>query len=170
MIIFVEQNPYKMKKFIFPLIAILIFSGCSKDDPIPAFIPRKITILSANVTQFPSTNSNGAGWDFVDGPDIYMTIDDGITVLYTSSVNNNVAAGTQLSFPIIITITDFAKVHAIGLWDKDSPDDDDIMTFDNIKINDYLPPKGSPKSVFPNTIELKSVLNFKVTLNVIWLE
>ena len=47
--------------------------------------PTKIRITKIEVTDFPATDENGAGWDLLSGADIYPVILKGSNVLWTSS-------------------------------------------------------------------------------------
>lgn len=159
-----------MKKFIY-LIALLVLFACSEDEPvIPVFKPSKIFITSAEVTEWPKLDPTGAGWDLTSAPDVYLTIDDRVTVIYASVITENTTQNT-FTFNVAKTIGDLTKEHAIAFWDADDPDDDDVIGAYLFTIEDFKPSKLNPiVNDFPTEINLTTLSNFKVKLNVIWQE
>lgn len=150
------------------LALVVTLAGCSSEpDPLPPFIAKKMFITSVDVTQWPQLDA-GVGWDLTSAPDALLSIDDGTTVLFSSLIQENTTQ-TTLQFTVAKTLTDFAKEHSIGLWDEDSPDDDDLIGFYNFTIDDYYPLKSNPQLTdYPTTIELTTKSNFKLKLNVSW--
>lgn len=158
------------KALILAIVFMALCFSCSEEDAVPVFIARKIVITSVEVTEWPKLSPDGSGWDFTSAPDIVFSIDDGVTVLYQSPVQDNSALSTY-NFSVGKTISDFSKQHAVVLWDIDSPDDDDQIGAYFLKFSDYLPASSTPKfSDYPTSINLTSQSGFKVKLSVTWEE
>lgn len=89
--------------------------------------PLLLSVGSIHITKMPATDSGGAGWDLTSGPDIYVIIKQGGTVLASTQntwIQNasvgafwNTGFGTNL---VTVPIT-------IELWDYDDFDSDDFM-------------------------------------------
>lgn len=159
-----------MKKlFLVPVLLLLLISSCKKDDPAPAFVALKLTIVSGTITLFPSTQADGTGWDNLSAPDIYFILFDGTNTLQQSGVSDDVPPGTQLNFGSQGSITNFSMVHSFILADKDSPDDDDAMALIEFRVNDFKPAAGTDKAKYPLNVNLTSTDGkFKVTLSILW--
>jgi PKD repeat protein len=117
---------------------------------------KKATITKITISKLPFSDPNGAGWDFVNGPDLYLD-------LLSPNPDNNVLASsntisdlkeTQLpvnfSFTQNYTITNFADYHFIQLMDSDSPDADDEIDYVAFRLSDYT----SGSNAYPNYINL----------------
>jgi len=156
---------------MFLMVVVLMATSCKDDpDPLPPFIARTIFITSAEITEWPKVQPDGTGWDLTSAPDVTLSMDDGTTILFQSSVSDNSTQAT-FNYPVAKTITDFTKQHAVGLWDEDSPDDDDLMAFYTFTIKSYVPTNSNPQRTdYPSVLEFNTKVGFKVKLNVIWQE
>ena len=83
---------------------------------------------AVKVVSVPATNTDGSNWDLTDGPDVY--------VRFTKSTANNwlytTATQDNFSSPVTFTlsgVTDYFTNEdwKYEVWDKDSPDADDLM-------------------------------------------
>lgn len=124
----------------------------------------KLKINSIEVLQFPSVNSNGSGWDFTDGPDIFTTISSATTVFYSTSYVSNVNS-TPLAFSVFpsYVITDLTADWFIDLIDYDNPDADDYMGYVKFDFTEYF----SGVNPFPSSI-VKTQNGITVKLLVTW--
>lgn len=109
--------------------------------------PQSITLNSTDISNFPATKADGAGWDLSDGPDIYFKIMLGGAVIYTSETKNDVLPGSELVF------TDGTPFNFENVTDNYTVtffDDDGILGSDEMgsfSINLY-----SSNNNFPNVI------------------
>lgn len=128
--------------------------------------PVSVTINSIQLNNYPMTTTGGAGWDFVDGPDIFLSINTGTTSVTTSFVSGTQQDATGQSifysnlFPV--NLVSMGGYYTLGVWDADSPDADDFMCGIYFMPTDY-------KSGHPSTIHLyNSSTQMDATLNVTW--
>ena len=64
-----------MNRTLFSLcfsVFVLCLLSCSKDETNKT--PKYIKVTSVTIEEFPPTDPNGAGWDILDGPDLYFVI------------------------------------------------------------------------------------------------
>jgi len=133
--------------------------NCEITKDIETVVIQKVTI-----TDFPQTN-NGNLWDSpFSGPDIYIQIDRGSTNLYfhnsffEDAVNTN---NYEFSISAGLDITEPKSDHTFSLWDYDSNNDDDLMSFATVEdLNGQLKSRN-----FPTTISIP-VSNFSITLEI----
>lgn len=88
--------------------------------------PTNLVLKSIHVNKFPPTDANGAGWDFSDGPDMYIVISSGSTVLYTSPSYLNVTTANAI-FNINYSLPDVTAIYQISIYDYDDLSADDYM-------------------------------------------
>jgi hypothetical protein len=87
-----------------------------------------LIITKIILEQYPQTD-NGAGWDFFDGPDVFLSINQGTvanTNNWVSGVQNDATASSITftnNFPL--TLINMSGNYSFGVWDADSPDADD---------------------------------------------
>ena len=93
-------------------------------------VPKKMTVTSVTVTEFPALN-NGASWDqFSPAPDIYFTIRQGSDLLPNQPLTyyNDADASQDYNWsPLSIEISSPVNQHRVDLWDFDGngfPNDD----------------------------------------------
>lgn len=127
--------------------------------------PTKIRITKIEVTDFPATDENGAGWDLLSGADIYPVILKGSNVLWTSSRYFEDASPSSLySFTVGLPfdITSPQDSYTIRLYDFDTIDADDYMG--GIIFTPYFNTNG-----FPSTRNLSvGDFSFKIYLSYVW--
>jgi hypothetical protein len=95
----------------------------------------------------PPTDPAGGGWDLFDGPENYITISKGGTVLYGSGYYENVISGGAL-WEANFEFSEPAATYKITVWDYDfgiTADDE----MGHINFTPYL--QGQK---FPSTINL----------------
>lgn len=124
--------------------------------------PSKIVITKVEITKFPSTEDDGGGWDFGDGPDLIFLILKGSTPVYAPNTYFPDAVSGSGFFwkDLNIEITEVQTQHTIELYDYDELDEDDRMG--GISFTPYSNTNG-----FPTVIELKpsgSKINFNLTV------
>lgn len=93
-----------------------------------AQVLNKVRIISITVTDFPSTSSNGAGWDLTSGPDIYPKIlYNGVEIYDHPSFHQNANPDNNYTFEINFTLNNMSGEYSIILYDYDDFDPDDWM-------------------------------------------
>lgn len=121
---------------------------------------NKVTLITSN-----SKDQNGKPWDTGDEPDLYINIQSGSNLHFTT-IDNPLMNNTKfpvswtISPSVIITGNDFYQAFAIGIFDKDiSPDFDDNMAFVSFQAN--------TNTTHPSTL-IANWNNYKVQLDVEW--
>lgn len=140
--------------------------GYSGSDCSVVLTPVSVTINQVIITNYPATQSSGAGWDLTTGPDVFISINAG-----TSSNQNSFVSGFTYSnatsnsltyssgFPIILSNPNSS--YCLGIWDADSPDPDDFMAGVYFTPNNYS--SGFPPSISLTTASLSAT--FYITWN-----
>jgi len=134
---------------------------CGKQDT-----PSKIRISKIKITKFPSYN-NGSDWDtWSAGPDIYVTIYKGTTLIHKQPTMYEDADATQdyIYTPSgDIDLTDPTAKYTISLYDYDSLGDDDFMG------GIYFYPYSSTGG-FPSTINVNAGgdVSFELNVSYVW--
>ncbi|MCO5240106.1 MAG: calcium-binding EGF-like domain-containing protein [Chitinophagaceae bacterium] len=105
------------------------YGGADCSQPIT---PKKIKITKIEVTRFPATDNNGAGWDPTSGPDIYLKLSKGDVQIWKSANTynyQNADPSKIYSFDITpaVDLTDPQDQYTITLYDYDDFDADDFM-------------------------------------------
>lgn len=117
---------------------------------------KKTTITKITVSKMPFTDANGAGWDFLNGPDLYLDLlspnPDNKILATTNYFSDLKESELPKAFNFIqnYTISNFSDYHFIQLMDRDSPDSDDEIDYVSFRLSDYT--GGS--NPYPNTITL----------------
>lgn len=141
--------------------------GYSGADCSQQVTPVQMRITKIEVTKFPATTSNGAGWDLGSGPDIYPELYLGNNFVWTS-VNyfTNATQGQIYEFtpntPIVLNNP--SSEYTMRLYDYDDLDPDDFMggiIFAPYRNNG----NGFPKE---RVIDAGSNLAFKLHFTYIW--
>jgi hypothetical protein len=95
--------------------------------------PTKLKITRIDLTKYPAKTPAGADWDNGDGPDVYVKIIKGTTLIWTSPVFSlplNPPAGQSPFFQLATPpeLTSPGEEHIMEIWDKDTATDpDDFM-------------------------------------------
>lgn len=82
--------------------------------------PTSMKIITVKLTKWPAADQQGAGWDLLDGPDIYLIIKDGATILYKSNSFQNAVQGQSLVFVANTVIDTPDRAISFEIWDNDS--------------------------------------------------
>ena len=99
-------------------------SDCSQEKT-----PSSITITAVTVTKWPATESNGGGWDLLDGPDLTFTIRKGGTNVYVSGIfYEDAVQGQEYKFQTNIVLNAPDESYQMLLYDYDDFDADDLMS------------------------------------------
>ncbi len=90
--------------------------------------PSKVIITKVVVKAFNNLNSGGIGYDLANGPDIYIKINSGNTVLYDHpNIFSNATSGLDTNYQFVLTpnsleITNVNSPLVVSLWDYDLGD------------------------------------------------
>lgn len=89
-------------------------------------VPVKMRAESISLVSFPLTDANGAGWDFTSGPDVYIEIMQGNTLVYQSGYVQNLAGSNTYSD--MVEFTSPQATYSIRIYDYD----------DGLTTDDYM--------------------------------
>jgi hypothetical protein len=132
------------------LPALICLISCSDDDDNVVEAPDYIKVKTVFLDKFPATD-NGAGWDILDGPDLYFTISYNGAEIYSSRSNSqNNATGTVAAWAITGNLNlDYpADQYVIRVYDYDFPDADDFIG--GMNFTPFIQANGLP-AVIPLT-------------------
>ncbi|QQS28456.1 MAG: calcium-binding EGF-like domain-containing protein [Sphingobacteriales bacterium] len=127
--------------------------------------PSQIRITNIEVTRFPATDG-GAGWDLTSGPDIFITLYLGSTIVWDSPnyiENANPSLNYQFTPNPAIVLSNPNSQYTIWLFDYDFPDPDDQMG--GINFTPYCSTCGFPPNL---TIDGGGSVAFRLSLTYIW--
>lgn len=115
--------------------------------------PSKVIISKVIVKSFNNLNNSGVGHDLANGPDIYIKINSGSSVIYDHpTFFSNATAGLNTNYEFILSptlqITNVNAPLVISLWDYDLGDTPSSAD-DNMGIAGFFPFNGTS---FPNSI------------------
>lgn len=115
--------------------------------------PSKIIITKVIVKSFNNLNNSGVGHDLANGPDIYIQINSGSTIIYDHpSFFSNATAGLNTNYEFVLNpnlqITNVNSPLIVSLWDYDLGDTPSNAD-DNMGIGGFFPFNGTS---FPNSI------------------
>jgi hypothetical protein len=133
-------------------------------------VPTKLIINSLKLTAFPATTSTGAGWDYLDGPDIFFEITGpgGITS-YKEYRKENLTVGNlpvTFSSGLPYTFTSFDFRHEIDFYDYDPIGSNESMGGYYFTPRQFMPVNGDK---YPSTLDFSNATSqLKFTLNVTW--
>ena len=128
--------------------------------------PTKIRITKINVTRFPATESNGAGWDPVSGPDILPKLyDKNYNLIWESPTYYQDATQTTYTFNLnpSFDLTEPNDEYIIRLYDYDSTDPDDFMG--GIIFTPYYNTNGFPNKI---TLDAGGEVAFELFVTYFW--
>lgn len=114
--------------------------------------PDKIVVKAIDVTKFPATDDNGAGWDLLDGADLTVRISKGGTVIWESPTHyTNCDPNTTYEFvlPTNIFLEEPLQQYLIEAYDYDLDADDFVGGFNWTPYNST--------NGFPTVINLSQV-------------
>lgn len=103
--------------------------GYTGSDCSQQMTPTKILISKIEVTNFPQTD-NGNGWDVFDGPDIFVKVFKGNTLLWDAPIKYDNAINSsiyQFNPAPYIEFSDVTSQYTIELWDYDATSANDWM-------------------------------------------
>jgi hypothetical protein len=120
---------------------IVVTAACTTRDPDPEFYGRP-WVLTAASADVPSTQANGAAWDFDNSPpDPYAQIYlDGTLLGATPTIDDTYAPTWNYSFPPIV-INEGSSV-SIDLFDSDDLDDDTIFRGCEVDLDSHFVKQG----------------------------
>lgn len=127
--------------------------------------PGNVYLRQITINQIPFNDSQGAGWDLTTGPDVYIDVVSGGTIVVSSSVVYDV---TQSQLPIQYTlsnpyqISNWSQQYRIDIWDYDDLSNDDYIGSVNFTINGINQANNYPTT---STIQNGQV---RVTLTLDW--
>ncbi|MEI2693696.1 MAG: hypothetical protein V9E90_01370 [Saprospiraceae bacterium] len=140
---------------IFLCLAILV--SCSKDKNCsPGFTgsdcdqeltPQYIKLNSVSLLSFPPTD-NGAGWDLLDGPDVYFVLLYNSTVIYSTKdtrYTNAISGPLLWDIQTNVNFDHPADAYVLAAYDYDDTSADDFMGA--INFVPYIANKGFPTSI-----------------------
>ena len=110
----------------------------------------------------PFIDGSGAGWDPLDGPDVFFNIENANSSIEVdgsgSKVNNVVSADLPLSwsFTNAFPITNLSATHYISIYDFDTLDPNDLVGEVGFTMSDL-------KSGYPTTVT-KTVGSLTITI------
>lgn len=136
-------------------------SDCSQQ-----IIPSKIRISKIEVTKFPATDNDGAGWDVASGPDIQPEILlAGNTIWKSNEYYQNADPSQNYSFELnpVVDLTNPQSQYSIRLYDYDDFSVSDFMG--GINFVPYSNTNG-----FPTVIDLDAggAVTFKLYVTYVW--
>lgn len=80
-------------------------------------VPVKMRAGSISLVSFPLTDTNGAGWDVFDGPDVFIQITQGSTVVYTSGFVEDLTTGH--TYTDMVEFISPQATYTVSVWDYD---------------------------------------------------
>mgnify|MGYP000908500214 FL=1 len=89
-------------------------------------VPVKMRVTNITLNTFPHTDQNGAGWDVFDGPDVYIQIKKGSTLIYKSGFIEDLA--TSYTYNANAEFSDPQATYTIEVYDYD----------DGLTADDYM--------------------------------
>jgi len=121
-----------------------IADTCSKQLVIA---PGSVFVEAIRIDEMPFTDSYGAGWDLLSGPEVYPDlVTSSTTVLtfrsyyYPDAAPSDLPLQWSLSTPF--RITNWNTVYFVALWDYDDFGDDYIGTSYGFRIDDIITSNG----------------------------
>lgn len=141
-----------MKTNLIYLLIIPLLFACQKDDTKPVD-PNytNFKILSIKITEMPFLDANSAGWDPLDGPDVYFNMEDvNSNVLFNGSSSRfkDVLVSElpfSWSFVDAYQITNLTVTHFVTVYDFDTLDPNDEIGYVGFTLSEHK--DGYPKSI-----------------------
>ena len=128
--------------------------------------PSKVRISKVKITSFPQYDS-GANWDLGDGPDIYVQIAQGSSIVHEQpGLFEDASVTTDYLYTpsSVIDLTDPTAQYVVRLYDYD-----DGITTDDFMGGISFYPYSSTRG-FPTTLNLDagSGVTFELTVSYVW--
>ena len=127
--------------------------------------PTKIRISSIKITSFPQYDG-GSNWDNLDGPDIYVTLSLGSTLIHkqpTMFEDASVTTDYTYNPTSSIDLSDPTAQYTIRLYDYDDYDSDDYMG--GILFYPYSSTGGFPTTLY---LDAGAGVTFELTVSYVW--
>ena len=134
--------------------------------------PTKVIITKVILKAFDNLNTSGIGHDFANGPDVYIKINSGTTVLYDHpTFYTNATSGLNTNYEFILNpilqVTNVNSPLIISLWDYDLGDTPSNAD-DNMASAAFFPFNGNN---FPSSIVVtdpSTATKFEIYLTYQW--
>jgi PKD repeat protein len=103
----------------------------------------QVKIMKVTLVGMPFTNSSGVSWDPFDGPDVYFNLTDKFSNILSDGSGAKKSDITSSSLPTAWTysngylISDLNEGIFVDLWDYDTLDSDDYITYIGFLMSDY---------------------------------
>jgi hypothetical protein len=150
-----------MKNLIIACISTtLLFMSCKKEITCPSGFygesctiqktPSKIIVNKIEITRFPATDQNGAGWDLSSGADIFPVISKvGNKIWESPTYIQNADANSQHTFTLSpsVDLLNPESIYTMSLYDFDELDPNDLIGLETFV------PYYSTTNNFPETIQ-----------------
>lgn len=110
--------------------------------------PTQIRVSKIEITRFPATESNGAGWDLTSGADLIVEIKKGTSMIWAASTffqNANPDIVYTYNLNPIPALTSPLEQYNITLYDYDDFDANDFMG--GINFTPYSSNNGFPSII-----------------------
>lgn len=127
--------------------------------------PTKIRISKVKITKFPQYDG-GSNWDIWDGPDIYVVIKKGSTLIHeqpTMFEDASVTSTYTYTPTSYIDLTDATAQYSISLYDYDDGLGDDFMG--GISFYPYSSTGGFPTTLY---LDAGAGVTFELTVSYVW--
>lgn len=124
-----------------------------------------MTITRIDVETYPVTTTSGGGWDVGSGSDPYLTFSLGTSSASADFITGygSDATGSTLYYTLSTPkiVTNLSSNWALGMWDYDTTDPDDLMG------GIYFKPIDEITTVFPSSFYVSNA-TFSFKLYVTW--
>ncbi len=153
-----------MKKMYVMLLLFGVICSCQKDDD-ETPDPTEVSISSIKIITMPLTD-NGSGWDLNSEADVFFTVENANTVLYSYNVTNRKENLNQFMLPAVFPMAvpyrlpSINQVYHITLYDYD-----DLSTNDLISKLSFNPEEFKSNRPLTKTI---SGLDAIIEISFIW--
>ena len=105
--------------------------------------PSKIKISNIKLKSFPTTDTNGAGWDLFSGADVYVEIAKNDNVLFTTGYVTDLTG--SYTYDASFEFSDPKATYSIRVYDYDDSSGDDWMG--GISFTPYLNGQDFPSTI-----------------------
>jgi len=129
--------------------------------------PIKVIVNKIDLLKMPAVPPGGGGWDSGSGPDIFIRINKGNTVIHSTGYMQDVNVNLAYTFVLSPSaeITSPSESHSIELWDYDTASFNEFMGGFNFNPqSDFIDGKDFPTTW---TIENNN-LSFKVYVSYVF--
>lgn len=134
--------------------------GYTGTDCAVSLNPVSMTIERIEVTDYPTVQPNGSGWDISDGADPFVTFNPGSNANKNDFVSQHYTnvTGQDLSYTsnLPITISNLNINWTLALWDYDATSGDDIMV--QVSFSPINSSNGFPTFIRINTSDFSAIV------------